>query len=68
MASGGVSLRSTLALRLVEALDVDLVVEADVAHHGENRMPAYGKLVDWAAATSETKRQRSGSRRTCKRA
>ena len=46
MASGGVSRRSTLAGRCVEALDGDLVVDANVAHHGDNCKLAYGKLTD----------------------
>ena len=45
MVSGGVSRRST-ALRRVEALDVDLGVDVDVADHGESCVPAYGKQVD----------------------
>ena len=46
MASGGVSRRLTLACRRVEALDVDLVVDADVVHHDEHRKPAYAMQAD----------------------
>ena len=43
IASGGVSRRSTLALRRVEALDVDSMVDADVAHHGKDCKCVYEK-------------------------